>query len=967
MTHEVQLYYCSICDRDVGAPGWETHIASPQHARHASKPQPQRQPDAYGGSQVKKSPESPNIPPLGRLAPRGSTYCGLCTVEVDRHLWARHVGSRGHQNRVDDVRRTLDEAEKDKNGLAVTGTLDIGYIHPQAAERGVIRYIFVRPSLESRLLFESGESDAVLVQAYFASIRAGRSYRSGFSVKCADIHKPISVTRPATIQYNFQRHFLGRYGDHIEMIFQNVHSKERFMIRRRVDAIVGDEDEHDKLKASAPYVQQAKPERQPETCVVEGVPPPSLKNRDYQVTISRLPQAPVPHYIAAIPPGATFRQQLAQVQTFHPTYFDINTYTTHFRNLLWFEELMMEKDLGRYDMMDVALSRFNNYFYLTIPGLAEKRPSILVGDRILVQKKDSPSGHWYEGHVHVLRQLEVILGFHASFGSSWDANQRYNVRFKLNRSTLRRQHQGLDFPLREQRILFPTPRDLRDMPRQFSSMPLYNTLIGNNSRQLEAVMLITHQPPGSAPFIVFGPPGTGKTITIVESILQVLRNYPRSSILACAPTNSAADLLAERLATSLPTHELFRMYGYSRSATDVSPKLRDYTYVRNGSFSLPPLTRLREFQVVVSTSVASSMLAAIGMPLGHFSHIFVDEAGQGLETETLIPVKTMGTSRTNVILSGDPKQLGPIVRSGVARYFGLETSYLERLMNREAYDIDKYNGLRVSCSVVKLTKNFRCHDAILKFSNDRFYNGDLIPAGSSSLIDTYLEWQFLPKPDFPVIFHAVSGKDDREASSPSFFNVDEVLQVKSYIQKLKSDPHIRTTDHDIGVITPYHAQCQKLRTALRPVAESVKVGSVEEFQGQERKVIIISTVRSSKQFLEYDLHHTLGFVANPRRFNVAVTRAQALLIVIGDPQVLGLDPLWRSFLNYVDCQGGWVGPEIPWDSSVPVESVTRYDVAVRQAAELDMNEFARRVEKLALEQIEDPDANVDRPWRREME
>lgn len=74
-------------------------------------------------------------------------------------------------------------------------------------------------------------------------------------------------------------------------------------------------------------------------------------------------------------------------------------------------------------------------------------------------------------------------------------------------------------------------------------------------------------------------------------------------------------------------------------------------------------------------------------------------------------------------------------------------------------------------------------------------------------------------------------------------------------------------DHDIGIISPYHAQCLKLRSALRPFAENVKVASVEEFQGQERKVILVSTVRSSTEFVDYDLRHTLGFVANPRRFN----------------------------------------------------------------------------------------------------
>lgn len=98
--------------------------------------------------------------------------------------------------------------------------------------------------------------------------------------------------------------------------------------------------------------------------------------------------------------------------------------------------------------------------------------------------------------------------------------------------------------------------------------------------------------------------------------------------------------------------------------------------------------------------------------------------------------------------------------------------------------------------------------------------------------------------------------------------------------------------------------------------------------------------------------------------SVAVTRAQALLIVVGNPQVLSLDPLWRSFLNYIYLQGGWMGPDIPWDPKTSVDEAGGYDKTVRQNASFDMDAFARRIEGLALTEIdEDLDANVGRPWR----
>jgi len=151
-------------------------------------------------------------------------------------------------------------------------------------------------------------------------------------------------------------------------------------------------------------------------------------------------------------------------------------------------------------------------------------------------------------------------------------------------------------------------------------------------------------------------------------------------------------------------------------------------------------------------------------------------------------------------------------------------------------------------------------------------------------------------------------------------------------------------------------------------------------------VIIISTVRSSREFVSYDLKHTLGFVANPRRFNgmyifnyssrnipivipVSVTRAKALLIVIGDPVILSLDPLWRAFLNYIYNNGGWKGPPITWDPNAPINEKGGYDESLRKLGLDNMNEFTRRMESLTIAGAageadeSDDDWNVDQPWR----
>ncbi|CAE6409976.1 hypothetical protein BN14_00336 [Rhizoctonia solani AG-1 IB] len=200
----------------------------------------------------------------------------------------------------------------------------------------------------------------------------------------------------------------------------------------------------------------------------------------------------------------------------------------------------------------------------------------------------------------------------------------------------------------------------------------------------------------------------------------------------------------------------------------------------------------------------------------------------------------------------------------------------------------------------------------------------------------------------------------------------EVSRVKDYVRMLRDSrrPHISTTD--IGVITPYNRQVQHIRKVLRGSnGEGIKVGSVEEFQGQERKVIIVSTVRSSAKEVEFDLRHTLGFVANDRRFNVTITRAQALLIIVGDASVLGLDPLWRSFLSYVHREGGWKGSPIPWEGG---DAGNAYSASQRSAVAMD--DLALLIERTRTMNLslggggagnaDDTDVqegNVDRPWR----
>lgn len=238
--------------------------------------------------------------------------------------------------------------------------------------------------------------------------------------------------------------------------------------------------------------------------------------------------------------------------------------------------------------------------------------------------------------------------------------------------------------------------------------------------------------------------------------------------------------------------------------------------------------------------------------------------------------------------------------------YRFKVSYLARLMGMPLYDLGEGDdatapspGSLRGLNVVKLIQNFRSHPAILDFPNRQFYQGEIQPCRDEVITRSLKRMEDLPQRDFPLIFHGIVGKDQREGDNPSFFNAEKATLMKKYCTDLTSRGRKNRVDpKDIGVITPYHKQRCKIGALLaKSQMKDIKIGSVEEFQGQERKVIIMSTVRSSAQNVESDIRSKLGFLANPRRFNVAITRARSLLIVIGYPLVLPVDPLWRSFLN----------------------------------------------------------------------
>uniref|UniRef100_A0A4W6DR79 RNA helicase n=1 Tax=Lates calcarifer TaxID=8187 RepID=A0A4W6DR79_LATCA len=595
-------------------------------------------------------------------------------------------------------------------------------------------------------------------------------------------------------------------------------------------------------------------------------------------------------------------------------------YTEKMQLLLYLEELQMEVDIKKYNIPNndkeyatmVRDPVNKKLLVLEVPGVSENRPSVLRGDKLLVCPIGE-KGVKYCGYVHSVQLDSVKLGFSSKLLDSFIDGMKFSVEFTVNRLTLRLQHRAAELAATKRlgKVLFPAAPL---MPRN----PKCQHLLEGNKEQSQAVQHIVAGSSKPAPYLVFGPPGTGKTVTLVEAIKQIEKTQASCHILACAPSNSAADLLCQKILDHVDDRKVYRMYASSRDPNCVPEQLKACSNLVGECYTFPPKEELMEYRIMVTTLLTAGRLVTGGIPAGHFTHVFVDEAGHAVETECLVPLAGLLHAETGqVVLAGDPKQLGPILRSPFALKYGMGVSLLERMMNDFSL-YQKDNDVFNNRYVTKLLRNYRSHPAILKIPNELFYDGELQCHADEILRNSYCNWQYLKQRGFPLIFHGVTGLDEREASSPSFFNRAEVEVLMGYVTKLLQTHSKKglgsISPKDIGIIAPYRKQVLKIRKALEKVGKdlklkdmnALKVGSVEEFQGQERRVILVSTVRSSPNYAEIDKKFSLGFVKNEKRFNVAVTRAKALLIVVGNPRVLNTDPTWAQYVVTCD-EGGYDG------------------------------------------------------------
>ncbi|XP_067126057.1 putative helicase mov-10-B.1 [Centruroides vittatus] len=592
-----------------------------------------------------------------------------------------------------------------------------------------------------------------------------------------------------------------------------------------------------------------------------------------------------------------------------------NSYSAYFSFLLYCEEIQLEEDIKKYSMTNSTMTyiREDKVFLLEVPGLMENKPPIVKGNSIYVRSSNNTQNlsTEYEGRVHKINKNTVVLRFSKKFLETFIDGMRFDIRFSYNKYNLQLMHRALKIynQVDISPLLFPTAETAAKYQlRSVREFVFFNKNIESNPEQATAVEQIVLGSSYPAPYLLFGPPGTGKTVTLVEAIKQLWKLDDNTKILVCAPANSAADLITERIIKHVPLCQVFRMYASSRSLNLIPEKLKECSNIDSifGKIFYPSCKSLMQYRIIVTTLVTAGRLVSAALPCNHFTHIFIDEAGNSSEPETIISISGLIKSSIDnpkgghLILAGDPKQLGPVVASKLATKYGLGMSLLERLMNIEQVYGRKENVYNKEV-LTKLLKNYRSHPSILKLPNELFYDNELEVCRQNCVCDLFCNWTYLPSKCFPIIFHGVIGHDEREPNDSSYFNPKEISVVVNYVEKLlESTGDLNLSPKDIGIISPYRKQVDNITNKLKLNAscDDISVGSVEEFQGQERKAIIISTVRSNPNPLAKDHKLKLGFLKEPKRFNVAVTRAKALLIIIGNPFNLSKDKNWNRVLEY---------------------------------------------------------------------
>lgn len=434
-----------------------------------------------------------------------------------------------------------------------------------------------------------------------------------------------------------------------------------------------------------------------------------------------------------------------------------------------------------------------------------------------------------------------------------------------------------------------------------------------NRTQEEAVNKVLHAKDVA---IVHGPPGTGKTTTLVEAVYETL--HRENQVLVCAQSNMAVDWISEKLVDRGVS--VLRIGNPSR----VNDKMLSFTYERRFEShpDYPQLWSMRkairelyvrmrkgtdreairqkinslkdrateleirineslfaEARVIACTLVGSANRLLMGQKFGT---LFIDEAAQALEPACWIAIR----KADRVILAGDHCQLPPTVKAPEALRAGLGHTLMQTIVKNKPETV----------SLLKL--QYRMNDEIMRFSSEWFYGGMLQSAPE-------VKYRSILDFDTPIEWINTEGMDcNEEFVGENYGRINKpeaelsIAQLKEYITKIGRERFL-SERIDVGLISPYKAQVQYLRRLVRndaffkPYRQAITINTVDGFQGQERDVILISLVRANEE-------GQIGFLNDLRRMNVAITRARMKLIILGDASTLTRHAFYKKLYGYIE-------------------------------------------------------------------
>ncbi len=542
------------------------------------------------------------------------------------------------------------------------------------------------------------------------------------------------------------------------------------------------------------------------------------------------------------------------------------------------------------------------------------------GNLVKLYSQKDPLNDFVQGTINYLKASQMKIVLHADFLPLWLDNEKLTLDLLFDERTYKEMERALHLVSKASNNRLADLRDvlMGEIPPSFEKVPNVS-IPALNASQNQAVNTILSAEDVA---LVHGPPGTGKTTTLVEAIKIISKE--QGPVLVCAPSNAAVDLLTNRLASAglnvvrtgnisrvddlvlettldvrLSKHPEFKEI--KKLKIKAAQKRRDAErYKRHFDHAASTARKeayreARELtawshqledrlidQILSSAEVISCTLTGSSNSLlrdFHFHTLFIDEAAQALEPATWIPI----LKASKVVLAGDPFQLPPTVKSTKAQKYGLAVTMMERLLPV----LSRINLLKVQ---------YRMNTAIMGFSNGQFYDNQLIA-------DISVEQHQLPLPPHKSVeFIDTAGTGFEETTDESGItkaNKDEIrLIFEHFHQLVKALPE--GEQPSVALIAPYRAQVRAMELEFSSESEwqdyPVSINTIDSFQGQERDVVYISLVRSNDS-------GQIGFLKDYRRMNVAMTRARKLLVVVGDSATVGQDAFYGDFLDYVEQYG----------------------------------------------------------------